>query len=66
MLKERKELLEHELKRLHSEAANMYLNLVVGQTGDTSSPVYQRLKEKINDVAFELKLVSELINNGNE
>jgi hypothetical protein len=66
MLKERKELLEHELKRLHSEAANMYLSLVVGQTGDVTNPAYQMLKEKINDRSFELKLVTDLVNNGNE
>jgi hypothetical protein len=64
MLRDRKELLEHEIKRLHSEASNMYLSLVVGQTGDITNPSYQTLKEKISDMTFELKLVTNLITEG--
>jgi hypothetical protein len=64
MLRDRRELLERDIKRLHSEAANMYLSIVVGG-GDVNSPEYQKLKEQITDLEFDLNIVNQLIAKGN-
>ena len=64
MLKDRKALLEHELKKAHTEAANMYLSLVIGANGDVHSKEYQDLKEKISDLTFDLNVVNQLIAEG--
>jgi hypothetical protein len=46
MLRDRRALLEQEIKKAHSEAAHMYLNLAIGG-GNVHSEEYQKLKEKI-------------------
>lgn len=66
MLKERKELLEYESQRLHSLAANMYLSLAVGRNGDVNSPEYQQLRERMNDIDFQLNMVKQLLTEGKE
>jgi hypothetical protein len=65
MLRDRKALLEQEIKRAHTEAANMYLSLAVGG-GDVRSKEYQDLKEKITSLQFDLNMVNQLIAQGNK
>jgi cellobiose-specific phosphotransferase system component IIA len=62
MLKDRRVLLEQELVSAHKEAADMYLTIVVNN-GDTRSPEYQTLKEKINS---EHESIAQLLRNTNE
>jgi hypothetical protein len=65
MLKDRRALLEQELKRAHAEAAHMYLSIAVG--GDTLHGIeYQALKDKISNLNFDLNIVNQLIAQGNE
>ena len=65
MLKERRELLERECKKAHDEAANMYLSIVVSN-GDVGSVEYQKLRNHIADLHFELDMVNRLIFKGHE
>jgi hypothetical protein len=65
MLKDRKVLLEHELKKAHNEAANMYLNIVISN-GDKSNSEYESIKSRIMDLQFDLGVVNDLINKGHE
>lgn len=65
MLRDRKALLEQEIKRAHSDAAHMYLTLAVGG-GDTHSKEYQDLKEKITSLQFDLNMVNQLIHQGHQ
>lgn len=65
MLRDRKALLEQEIKKAHSEAANMYLSLAVGG-GDVRSKEYQDLKEKISNLNFDLSAINTLIAQGHE
>lgn len=65
MLKDRKALLEHEIRKTHEQAANMYLSIVVGN-GNTSDKTYQTLKEHITDMQFELGMVNSLLHKGHE
>lgn len=64
MLRDRKALLEQEIRKAQSEAANMYLSLVVGGTGDVHSKEYQELKDKISSLNFDLNIVNQLIAQG--
>ena len=65
MLRDRKTLLEQELKKSQTEAANMYLSIAVG--GDTlHDKEYQALKEKISDLNFDLNAVNMLIAQGHK
>jgi hypothetical protein len=66
MLRDRKALLEQEIKKSHSEAANMYLSLVIGGNGDVHSKEYQDLKEKISSLTFDLNAVNLLIAQGHK
>jgi hypothetical protein len=66
MLRDRKALLEQEIKKSHSEAANMYLSLVIGGNGDVHSKEYQDLKEKISSLTFDLNAVNLLIAQGHQ
>jgi hypothetical protein len=66
MLRDRKALLEHEIRKAQSEAANMYLSLVVGGNGDVHSKEYQDLKDKISNLSFDLNIVNQLIAKGNQ
>lgn len=65
MLRDRKALLEQEIKRAHTEAANMYLSLAVGG-GDVRGKEYQDLKEKITSLQFDLNIINQLIVQGNK
>lgn len=65
MLRDRRALLEQELKKVHAEAANMYLSIAVG--GDsTHDSGYQALKDKISNLNFDLNIVNQLIAQGNK
>lgn len=66
MLRERKELVENEIRRLHSVASNMYLSIVVGNNGDENDIEYQAVRESIADLTFELNMINELIDQGKE
>lgn len=63
MLKDRRVLLEQELKKAHEQAAEVYLGIVVGGSTVTSTE-YQQLKDKISNLQFELNLVNQLIYKG--
>jgi putative IMPACT (imprinted ancient) family translation regulator len=65
MLRDRKALLEQELKRTQTDAAHMYLSLAIGG-GDIHSKEYQDLKEKISSLQFDLNMVNQLIHQGHQ
>lgn len=65
MLKDRKLLISYELTKLHNEAAQIYFNIVT-QDGDTHNTEYQKLKDRINDLEHDYKMVSLLINQGHQ
>lgn len=63
MLKDRRVLIEKELKKAHQEAAQMYLNIVVSESlGDTVE--YEAMRDKISRLEFDLNIVNQLIING--
>lgn len=66
MLKDRRLLLEQEIKRAHTEAANMYLSIVVSNHSEIPSPEYQALRDRITNLQFDLNVVNQLIFNGHE
>ena len=66
MLTERKELLEHEVRRLQYEAANMYLSIVISGNEDLNSAEYQKIKTMLADRVFDLNMVNDLIAQGRE
>ena len=65
MLRDRKALMEHELKKAQTEAANMYLSLAIGG-GDVHSKEYQDLKEKISNLNFDLQIINTLLAQGHQ
>jgi len=65
MLKDRKALLEQELRKSHDAAANMYLSIIVS-SGDILSKEYQDLKEHITNLQFDLNMVNQLLLKGHE
>ena len=64
MLRDRKELLERDIRKLHDEAANMYLSIVIG--GDVHNEEYQNLKQRITDLQFDLNAVNVLLAKGHK
>ena len=63
MLRDRRVLIEQEIKKLQTEAANMYLSIVVG--GDNlDNKEYQQLKETIGRLEFDLEMINQLISEG--
>lgn len=65
MLRDRKALLEHELKKAHHEAANMYLSMAIGGS-DVHSKEYQDLKERISNLNFDLGTINTLLAQGHQ
>ena len=63
MLRDRRVLIEHELEKLQSQAARMYLSIVVHGDGLPNTE-YQQLKERIGSLEFDLGLVTQLITEG--
>jgi hypothetical protein len=66
MLKDRRLLLEQEIKKAHTEAANMYLSIVISNHAEIPSPEYQALRDRITNLQFDLNVVNQLIYNGHE
>jgi len=65
MLKDRRVLIEHELKIAHDRAAKMYLDIVVtDDDGDVHSEEYQQLRDRISKLEFDLNIVNQLIHKG--
>ena len=63
MLKDRRVLLEHDIKTAHDQAAAMYLDIIVNN-GDVHSEEYQRLRDQISKLEFDLNMVNQLIHKG--
>ena len=65
MLKDRRVLLEHDLKEAHDRASTMYLNIVTND-GDVHSIEYQQVRDQISKLQFDLNMVNQLIHKGHE
>ena len=65
MLKDRRVLLEHDLKIAHDQAAQMYLDIVTNN-GDVHSEEYQQMRDRISKLEFDLNIVNQLIHKGHE
>jgi hypothetical protein len=65
MLKDRRVLLERDLKEAHDRASNMYLNIVTND-GDVHSIEYQQARDQISKLEFDLNMVNQLIHRGHE
>ncbi len=65
MLKDRRVLLERDLKEAHDCASNMYLDIVTND-GDVHSIEYQRARDQISKLEFDLNMVNQLIHKGHE
>ena len=63
MLRDRRVLLEHDLKIAHDRAAEMYLDIVVTD-GDVHSEEYQQMRDRISKLEFDLNVVNQLIHKG--
>jgi hypothetical protein len=63
MLRDRRVLLEHDLKIAHDRAAEMYLDIVVNN-GDVHSEEYQQMRDRISKLEFDLNIVNQLIHKG--
>ena len=65
MLKDRRVLLEHDIKTAHERASTMYLDIVVNN-GDVHSEEYQQTRDQISKLEFDLNMVNQLIHKGHE
>ena len=63
MLRDRRVLLEHDLKIAHDQAAEMYLDIVTNN-GDVHSEEYQQMRDRITKLEFDLNVVNQLIHKG--
>jgi hypothetical protein len=63
MLKDRRVLLEHDIKTAHDRAAEMYLDIVINN-GDVHSEEYQQARNRISKLEFDLNMVNQLIHKG--
>ena len=63
MLRDRRVLLEHDLKIAHDQAAHMYLDIVTNN-GDVHSEEYQQMRDRISKLEFDLNIVNQLIHKG--
>ena len=63
MLRDRRVLLEHDLKIAQDQAAEMYLDIVVNN-GDVHSEEYQQMRDRISKLEFDLNIVNQLIHKG--
>jgi len=63
MLKDRRVLLEHDLKTAHDKASKMYLDIVVND-GDVHSEEYRQMRDRITKLEFDLNIVNQLIHKG--
>ncbi len=65
MLRDRKALLEQEIRKAQAEAANMYLSIAIGG-GNLHSKEYQDVKEKISSLSLDLKAINQLVADGHK
>jgi len=65
MLKDRRVLLEQEIKKSHDEAASMYLSIVTSNS-IVHNKKYHDLKDRIASLTFDLNIVNQLIYQGHE
>jgi len=65
MLRDRRVLLEHELKEAYKRASTMYLDIVVTHK-DVHSEEYQQARDQIAKLEFDLNMVNQLIHKGHE
>ena len=65
MLKDRRVLLEKEVQVAHDQAAEMYLDIVTNN-GDVHSEEYQKMRDRITRLEFDLNMVNQLIHKGHE
>lgn len=63
MLRDRRALLEQDLKIAHDQASHMYLDIVTNN-GDVHSEEYQRMRDQISKLEFDLNIVNQLIHKG--
>lgn len=67
MLRDRKELLESEIRNLQKEAAHLYLKMVVSGTSSYEDTTrYTKLHELLTDRTFELNNVNFLLSEDKE
>ena len=65
MLKDRRLLLEQEIKKAREEAAAIYLDIVTHDL-DVHNDKYEFIKNKIVRLEFDLNMVTQLIHNGHK
>jgi hypothetical protein len=65
MLKDRRVLLERDIKKAHDEAAAIYLDIVTHDK-DVHSVEYESIKNKIMNLQFDLNVVNQLIHKGHK
>jgi len=65
MLKDRRVLLEQDIKKAHVEAAAIYLDIVTHDK-DVHNAEYESIKNKIMNLEFDLNVVNQLIHQGHE
>ena len=65
MLKDRRALLEQDIRKAHEEASNLYLHIVTTD-GDVHNPEYQLLRDRASKLQFDLNIVNDLIARGHE
>jgi hypothetical protein len=65
MLKDRRLLLEQEIKKAHDEAAAIYLDIVTHDL-DVHNDKYESIKDKIARLEFDLNMINQLIHKGHE
>ena len=64
MLKDRRELVIQELAKKKKAAAQLYLQAVQNFQGDPG-PEYEKLREEISDLDYDLTIINQLILEGN-
>jgi hypothetical protein len=65
MLKDRRLLLEQEIKKFHKEAATIYLDIVTHDL-DAHNDEYESIRDKIVRLEFDLNMVNQLIAKGHQ
>jgi len=65
MLKDRRVLLERDVKTAHERAAQMYLDIVLHDSKGHDEE-YQQLRDRISKLEFDLNVVNQLIHKGHE
>lgn len=67
MLRDRRVLIENELKLAKENAAKYYLTIVTGRASPLSEQYYYKsLKARVEDLQFDLAMLNELIEKGHE